>query len=38
MMSVPIIILVPLYTFALIGMVLLFRENIRWAPLTHIRY
>jgi hypothetical protein len=26
MMSVPIIILVPLYTFALIGMVLLFRE------------
>jgi hypothetical protein len=27
MMSVPIIILVPLYTFALIGMVLLFRET-----------
>jgi hypothetical protein len=26
MMSVPIIILVPLYTFALIGMVLLFRQ------------
>jgi hypothetical protein len=26
MMSVPVIILVPLYAFALIGMVLLFRE------------